>query len=229
MAIDSNLAFAPEFIRPIVQLCTEAYRNTWSAENRVRYSSRIETILRTSNDRNILITVNPKLVRDFSGKEKCFIYEVIRLAAVEFPEIKYLVEELRELYKRRGYQNDRYFYLESLSDNQFVYEIDCILTPRFRSRRLYYEKLNGFFGRKQLTFLEIIQQYLFPDIIEINRPKPKKKIRHKGYRDHGSLGSEYSKTLKQQAGDWTLRLQEERKKKELDDYLKFLSGFAGWE
>lgn len=227
--IHSNLTYAKQFLIPVVQTCTEVYKKTWSAENRVHYSSRLAEILDFNANKDIIISVKPSFMKDFGPKEKEFIYEIIRGISIEFPEVRYLLEDLRELYRKRGYQNDRYFYLESLTDNQFSYELDTKLLPKTKSRRIYYRKLSSKFGRKQLTFDQILQEYFFTDFIELNRPKAKKVQRHKGYRDHGSLGSEFSKTLKQQSGDWSIRESEEHKKKKEQDLLDFLHSFAGWE
>lgn len=229
MAINPNLCYAKSFISPIVQHCTEAYKKTWSAENRVHYSSRIASIIDTGSSKDIIITVKPSFVKDFSAKEKLFIYEVLRLASIEYPEIKYILDDLQNLLKKRGYQNERYFYLNSLTDNQFSYEIDCLVDPGSTYRRIYYRKLSCNFGRKQLSLEEVFNEYFFTDFIELNRPRAKRKQRHKGYRDHGSLGSEFSKTLKQQAGDWSIIEKEEQRRKQADDFLSFLSGLSGWE
>lgn len=230
MAINSNLSFAKDFIKPIVQDCTEVYEKTWSAENRVHYSSRLEQLIDSEvTFKDIIMTVKPSFVRDFSSEEKLFIYEILRLAAIESPQLMYLIEDLQNLLKRRGYQHERYFYLQSLTDNQFSYEMDCKLDYSNRSRRRYYRMLNTKFGKKQLSLKEILEQYFFCDFIELNRPRAKKKIRHKGYRDHGSLGSEFSKTLKQQSCDWSLRELEEERIKRRSDLISFLTGFGGWK
>lgn len=229
MSINSNLVFAKSFLSPIVQICTEVYRKTWSAENTIRYSSRIEELFDAGIDKNIIISIKPSFMKDFGPKEKEFIYEVLRGISIEFPEIQYLVEDLRQLFKKTNYQNDRYFYLESITDNMFSYELDCKLTPNTKSRRTYYRKLSSKFGRKQLTLEQILNEYFFTDFIELNKSIAKKAVRHKGYRDHGSLGSEFSKTLKQQSGDWSIREQEEQRKKQKEDLLSFLLSFAGWE
>lgn len=225
----NDLIYAKQFIDDTVQYCISAYEKNWSAENRVRYNSRIEKILLTQGATEVLITVKPSFMRDFSGKEKCFIYEVLRLASIEFPKIRYLVDDLRNLFKQRNFQSDRYFYLELLKDSFFAYEIFEKLTPGMESRRYYYRMLSSRFGKRRLTLQEVLSEYFFTDIIELNRPKPKKKIRHKGYRDHGSLGSEYSRTLKQQSCDWSIKEAELQKKKRREDLINLLYGAGGWE
>jgi hypothetical protein len=168
-------------------------------------------------------------MKDFSGKEKLFFYQIIRLLAIADPnhQLGFLLVDLENLYKRRGYFNEEYFYYTSLSDNQFCYEIDCKLTNS-KARRYLYRMRGSKFGRKQLSLQEVLSNYFFTDIITLNRQKAKKAIRHKGYRDHGSLGSEYSKTLKQQSVDWSLREIEQRRIKDKQDLLDFITGFCGW-
>lgn len=229
MAFDSNLIFAQEFIDPIAKFALEAYKKTWSAENRVRYSSRVEELFDAGVEKDFIMTVKSNFVRDFSAKEKEFIYEILRGVTIVEPCLRYILEDLDQLLRKRGYQNERYFYLSSLTDNQFSYELDTKVLPNTKSRRTYYRKRSMKFGRKQLTLQEVFLQYFFTDIIELNRPRAKKTQRHKGYRDHGSLGSEFSKTLKQQSCDWSIREYEEQRKKEREDFLAFLSSFAGWE
>jgi hypothetical protein len=51
---------------------------------------------------------------------------------------------------------------------------------------------------KQLTLKEYIESFQIVYTIRRKR-KPKRNIRRRGYKDHGSLGSEYSHTLKDQA------------------------------
>lgn len=229
MAINSNLTFVKDFIEDIARHCDECFKKTWSAENRVHYSSRYETLLDNDIVKDFMIIINPKFMRDFSAKEKEFIYEILRLVSIEVPDLRYLVDDLDRLFKQRSFQNERYFYLSHLTDNMFAYELDVRLTPKHEYRRTYYRKLHSKFGRKQLTLEEIFSQYFFCDFIEVNRKRAKKKVRHKGYRDHGSLGSEFSKTLRQQAGDISLMEAEAKRQKEKDDYLEFLRAFAGWE
>lgn len=229
MGIDSNLYFAKSFLEPIVLNTIEVYSKTWSAENRVLYNSRIEEIFEFGLERDMIISIKPSFMKDFGPKEKEFIYEILRGITIEFPESAYLLEDLRQLFKRRGYRNARYLYLETLTDNCFAYELDTKLLPKTPTRRYYYRLFSQKFGKKRLTLAQVFQEYFFTDFVELNRPKPKKVQRHKGYRDHGSLGSEFSQTLKQQSTDWTLREDAERREKLKQDLLDFLSGFGGWE
>jgi hypothetical protein len=222
MELNPNLVYAQAFLTPIADLAFEVYKKSWSAENRVHYSSRLSALLDAGIEKDFLMTVNPKFVRDFSGTEKCFIYEIIRGSAIIHPELRYIVEDLEQLLNKRGYQNDRYFYLSHLTDSLFSYEVDTKVFKGTPSRRRYYRLLSSQFGKKRLSFREVLEQYFFADIIELNRPRAKKKQRHKGYRDHGSLGSDFSRTLKQQAGDTKLVEDEERRKKEIQDYLDML-------
>jgi hypothetical protein len=62
-------------------------------------------------------------------------------------------------------------------------------------------------------------------MILLSKQKPKKLQRHKGYRDHGSLGSDYSKTRKQQSTDWTVREEILDMEAREDTYLPLIKGF----
>lgn len=229
MAIDSNLYFANSFLIPVVQYCTVGFEKTWSAEKQIYYTSRLEAIFDNPAKDLKPIQVRPEFMKDFSSTEKEFIYELLRGATINFPKIRFILEDLRNLFKQRGYFNERYLYLESLTDNQFAYELDCKLTEQTKSRRRYYRLLNSKFGKKRLTLKEVLLNYLFTDFVEVNRRRAKRVVRHKGYRDHGSLGSEFSKTLKQQSCDWSIREREEQRQKSRKDFIEFLSGFSGWE
>jgi hypothetical protein len=178
---------------------------------------------------DILYVVDPRFVKDFSSHEKDFIYQIVRLVAIANPSAAgWIFEDLNSLLTKRGYDSDRYFYLKSLTDNQFIYKLDCDLDIHSRKRRDFYSQLKGRFGVKQLTIEEVLSKYFFCDAVEITRRICKRKIRRKGYSDHGSLGSEISKTLKQQSCDWSIREAEERRLKELDDRIKFLQALDGW-
>lgn len=56
-------------------------------------------------------------------------------------------------------------------------------------------------------------------------PKPIYPEFHKGYRDHGSLGSEISRIAKEERDDMFLRLAEEERQRRHEESLQFLLGF----
>jgi hypothetical protein len=59
----------------------------------------------------------------------------------------------------------------------------------------------------------------------ISKQRPKKAQRHKGYRDHGSLGSDFSKTRRDQSHDWTVDQEQLDIEAREDTYLPFIRGF----
>lgn len=226
--IDKNLYFVTEFLKPILTFAQQEFERVWSADNRVRYTSRLAELLELGVDKVTIISIKPEFVKDFSGKEKVFIYTILRLLSIQDQRFGYLLFDLQELLRKRGFDSDRYFYLQSLTDAQFAYELDCKVDKRNPERRYFYRQLSGKFGRNQVSFQELLSEYFFNDIIELYRRLAKRRTRHKGYRDHGSLGSEFSKTLKQQSSDWSLRESEEQKKKSRQDLIEYLQAFSGW-
>lgn len=173
--------------------------------------------------------VEPKIFEELSAKERLFFYEVMRLYSIRYRSFAWILDDYTQLLDKRGFRNNpRYFYLRSLTDNQFVYELDVKLTKGSRERRYYYRILNGFFGRNNLTFEEVLKRFFFHPLSEREKRKSKRLVRHKGYRDHGSLGSEISKTLKDQSSDWSIRESELQRQKAQQDFIDFAQAFQGW-
>lgn len=227
--LNKNLVFATQFIKEIADSLSEGFKRNWSSEKEVHYTSRLGELFDLGVEKDFIMVIDSRFVRDFSAKEKLFIYEVLRLAGIYHSELRWLAGDLQFLLDKRGYYNERYFYLCSLTDSEFAYEMDCQLTPNTQSRRKYYRKLSSTFGKKQLSYLEVAEKYFFTDIIELNRRRAKKAQRIKGYRDHGSLGSEFSRTLKQQSCDFSIVGPVEQRRKFIEDLKEFLLGFGGWK
>lgn len=228
--IDPNLHYVLDFLKPILDTAVSQYEKTWSTENRVHCTSRVEDLAERGLLQNeyFSVAINPELMKKTTGKEKVFIYEIIRSLAIADQRFGYILFDLQELYRKRGFRSERYFYLQSLTDNMFIYEIDCKVDINNSERRYYFRQINGHFGRDQLTFSELLSKYLIILPKEIKKRTPRKRVRHKGFRDHGSLGSEFSRSLKQQSRDWTLREEEQRRKKKIEDFRNFLWGLGGW-
>lgn len=58
------------------------------------------------------------------------------------------------------------------------------------------------------------------------RPEPVKVERHKGYRDHGSLGSEFSRSLRQQSSDYSVLEKEQELQRAY--LIKLRQWYHGW-
>lgn len=228
MALDSCWPDLISFIAPIQQHCAASYEKTWSAENRVRYSSLAEQLIDSRGSIDYLITIKPSLVKDLTGKEKTFLYEILRTLSIADSRFKYLLYDFESLLHKRGFYSERYFYLQHLTDDQFCYEIDTKVWIRSREREYYYRRRNSRFGKKQLTLQQIFDEYFFTEPVRLNVTRARRKVRHKGYRDHGSLGSEFSRTQRQQSSDWSIRQKEENRQREIEDRILLYLGIQGW-
>lgn len=108
--------------------------------------------------------------------------------------------------------------------------MDCYLWKPSQKRD-FSRKINQKFllNKKEITLRELISSpNIYFDFFVLPKRVPKEIQRHKGYRDHGSLGSEFSRTLRDQADDWSLREEEELREKEEADLHDFRLGLNGW-
>lgn len=202
----------------------EQYTN-WSSEIKVHYSSRVTSFHFEKGNKEFSYQVRPKIIRELSAKQKLFVYEVLRLFSCECLEFRFILDDYRNLLNSVAFTNNaRYFYLETLEDWQYLEEINDKL-QNAKSRRTYYRKISDLFGSRRLSFENLFNYYFLRPFQELYKPLPKKKHRHKGYRDHGSLGSEWSKTLRDQARDYSIREKEEQHQKEKDDFQDFIRGW----
>jgi hypothetical protein len=165
----------------------------------------------------------------YSSKERLYFYKLARICKIqtESPIWTFIVEDIRQCKRILG-DNLEYLYLENLTDNMFAYEQDIRLQ---RKPELYYGMFYQNYSRKKnknISIFTIFDKIFIPHPVTLYKRTPKRPQRHRGYRDHGSLGSEFSKTVKQQATDWTFREKEEEKRKKRKDLQDFLLGFGGW-
>lgn len=231
--ISSNLAFVQQFLTTIRnKIDVQEIEKNGISELEVRYNSReFESKLQTGKY-DVVSRIDPKVLRNLTSTQKMNIYIMLRLLVQECDSgyLRMVFSDYKEyLTKRTFFNNDRYFYLSSLTDSMFNYEIDTLLWNN-KSKRDLYRKLSQ---REQQqnnknTFElleEILSSYQF-SLIEKHRPK--RVQRHKGYRDHGSLGSDFSKTLKQQANSAEWKEICEKAEKEKQDFLNFLWALHGW-
>lgn len=231
--ISSNLAFVQQFLTTIRnKIDVQEIEKNGISELEVRYNSREFESKLQSGKYDVVSRIDPKVLRNLTSTQKMNIYIMLRLLMQECDSgyLRMVFSDYKEyLTKRTFFNNDRYFYLSSLTDSMFNYEIDTLLWNN-KSKRDLYRKLSQ---REQQqnnknTFElleEILSSYQF-SLIEKHRPK--RVQRHKGYRDHGSLGSDFSKTLKQQANSAEWKEICEKAEKEKQDFLNFLWALHGW-
>jgi hypothetical protein len=186
----------------------------------------------------VRICTKAKIIRQLSPKKKILLYELVRMLALKHQGKEnwfgILLADLEAFYAKTGInQNLRYLYLSNLSDNQFCYEMDTRLWGR-RSRTNFFRLLNEPIVNNQnqviyKNFFEVLNAIILGLHVEFTfKNHPKKKVYRKGYNDHGSLGSEYSRTLRQQSKDWSLCQTEQKRKDLINNYLDFFLGLNGW-
>lgn len=184
-----------------------------------------------SADFELFLQLNPKVLKILSPDEKVRIYEILRIFSLgtDLPSWKYIFEDYNQLLKKRGFRHERYLYLNSLSDNYFCYEIDCILTKDTKSRRNFFRRVKSKYDKNSKTLEEILLEFFRIRVIRINKKHPKRLIRHKGYRDRGSLGTGDRTLDNDIKTDIWIQEKERLRKKQTEDFLGFLAGFNGSE
>jgi len=219
------------FQRRYLILYDQEFEENRLSQVQVRYSSRVSEF--STGDKDGEITFSRKLMKQIVGREKLNLYIIARLVAIHEESFLYRAcLEFIEQYFREGYfaNNERYFYLSSLTDSMFCYEIDSVLWSKSQ-RRDFFRSLGTPLGNsnKKINIFQFYRLLLESyDLRILPKKRPRKKVRHKGYRDHGTLGSDISRTNRDQAGSWQLVEKEEEQRKEKDDFLNFLLGLGGW-
>lgn len=226
--ISENLYFLNSFLQePDIQLIVGLESKLCPAEEiGLEYSREVEKD--DSCNSEFFIQLNPKVLKELSPNEKVRIYEILRiLSLTDLSGWKYIFDDYNNLLKKRGFRHERYLYLNSLSDSYFAYEIDCILTKGTSSRRDFYRKIHSKFQKNQTSLEEILLKYFRIKVVKINKKRNKRLVRHKGYRDRGSLGTG-DRTLDDDIkSDIWVQEKERLRKKQTSDFLEFLAGLNG--
>lgn len=234
--IDSNLTFIIQFLARDQLVAAKEEMKTRSAELQAVISSAGKLLL-SGEIEELKFCMKAKIIRQLSPKQKVRIYELLRMLTIESNSENWfsvLFTDIQEFYARTGIkQNLRYSYLSKLTDAQFAAEFDEILWSNKRRTNLFRDLNSPVVNSKGQKIYDSLFEVLIAVIQSFHvsfifKNKPKKKVYRKGYNDHGSLGSEFSKTLKQQSSDWSLNEEEQRRKKQVDDFHKFLLGLNGW-
>lgn len=221
-----------QFEQRVLSQFDRSFEEVKLSQVQIRYSSRIEDL--SSGKFDSEFSFNQKMLKSIKGSEKIILYIIARIVKIREESFLYslFLERLEDFYKQTNLQtNERYFYLSSLTDEMFCYEIDTILWNQ-KSRRDFYRKINtpiGNYKKEKLTLIQFYQKILESFDLKItSKQTPKRKVRHKGYRDHGTLGSDVSRTNRDQRGDWELVRNEQAKQADKDNLLNFLWGLGGW-
>lgn len=207
-----------------------ALEKTWSSELKVRYSSR-EVQARLAEHRQVEFRVRSKTIQNLSSKEKLNFYILARLLSISCGKTySAFFLDFNQLLKKLGFSNNpKYYYLEHLRDSFFLWEIEVYLWNE-RTNRNFHRQINQISKKYNgKRFLEYFKSVLLETtFVVLPSIRPRKLVRHKGYRDHGALGSEYSRTLREQTQSDEWKKITRAKEKESQDRLELTLALAGW-
>lgn len=194
----------------------------------VHYISREFEYKLLSGNYDVIFRIDSKKLRNLSTKQELLLYILLRILKQtdETGFLNVVFSDYNEyLIKKSFFNQPRYFYLQQLNEKQFNYEIDSELWNT-KSRRHFYRVVNQKTkdGKDSIDLLKEI--LLSCQFHLISKTRPKRTQRHKGYRDHGSLGSEFSRSQRQQIQSEEWRKICEREEKRKQDFLEFLRGLA---
>lgn len=141
-----------------------------------------------------------------------FIYtELVSLS------IKKNITESGDILSIISCSNNRFLYTlsEQLQDRQYRQILSSVLNDKILNTK----------NKKTWDWL-FFNLFSLVKITKYRRSEPVKVERHKGYRDHGSLGSEFSRTLRQQSSDYSvIEKQQEHQRVHLQ---KLKQWYHGW-
>lgn len=169
-----------------------------------------------------------KRIMALSADEKLLLLYTLILCITEVDtQYRYLREDLLALFQQRSVlQSERMTFLAQLAQEESRVVMDHCLEDLFPQGPLQivrlWETKNPKYGGK--TFLRYaLEDLLVIEVDERKKLKPKRKVRHKGYRDHGTLASNDSKARKEaQRYFYDVERELENYKAELREKMPFL-------
>lgn len=208
---------------------SQEIEKTWSSELEVRYSSResLEKLLTGNFD--ISIRIPSSILKSLGSKQKLLVYLILRALRIKYDNeyFRYILDDFINLLDGRSFTNNfKYFYLKNISDDSFCCYFDKYIQENQRTiHRQLYQKVT--YQNKKLALIDLIVYKIRPEFKIKNKIPPKRLQRHKGYRDHGSLGSDFTKALKDQIDDWSLK--EKEVSEEQESILKFYDNLIKYD
>lgn len=235
MNFSKDFVFLSEFLDKFLFNCNCLEEDElFPAETMVSiYSRELKKTLNETVDWNY--TISPKTFKVLKReREIFFVYMILRLCVIRSngnsPALELVFSDFKARIPKNYFRNDsEYLLLLKLPDQFFCYRLDEILTPGFKSRRNFYRKYsnNSLITTKKITFSEFVSKYLRLRLIKSYQPTPKRLIRHKGYRDKGSLGKSRTST-EEIANDWFLEEERRKRKEKLEENIKLQLGLMGF-
>jgi hypothetical protein len=158
----------------------------FSSELQVRYNASVESFAKANNDQNFewIFTLEKRFWRNISSKERRFLYLLSIL--LELP--KFLIDLIERMILQVPAGDG---ILRQVIEFQYTSEALEAQLSELSQKEL--QVLNSIAGDLENSLSErniSIEQLLEVKILQISKRRPKSKHRHKGYRDHGSLGKD---------------------------------------
>lgn len=194
--------FIDEFLSSVVDPTLEALKKFSSSERQVYCKITSERSSELASGNSVIeLKSSRKNYRKLNSKQKWCLFVLLSFLKYyrkkEVSEYYYLLIEL-EAWIEKDLQNVDYFTVaHKLGETyQCKYLLELYTTKEYMKRYLFSEFLGKNSSQIDQSLLSFLPE-LFARIRYNKLPKAARKVFRKGYRDHGSLGTEFSKTLKE--------------------------------
>lgn len=211
---------------------TQDFEATRSSQLKIDNSSRDPIIPDTTNFELEFRLKDFKKFMKLSGRQKFLVWMIsryfsIRLKNSNFKSWGFLSFDLTNLLTSRGFDSyPKYSYLRKFDDVHFLVAINELFGSKSEIREIARQLGNPAkpYGLSLYEFL------INPELFCVSaqyypKRKSKRLIRHKGYRDHGSLGSDASRIRREEDRDFQLTKQAWEDEIHRDDFDDFIRGF----
>lgn len=213
----------------ILTLFRELEKN-WSSQEQVYYKLAPEKLEAISQGLLLIDTqIRKKPLRQLNSKEKFSLYVYLRIVKENFEYSSviqlWLENTLSELEKLQS-GSEMIRIISQLDKVHFNIWIHEFFLDKGR-RRIFFSSIYGKKKRGQeeiSLYQRILKDEFGLKFIFENPRKPKPKVFRKGYRDHGSLGSDQSKLNKEISWDVWFQQKIKDLEKQRKDTLNFIIG-----
>lgn len=209
----------------------QAQREDWLSQEQVYYNLAPEVRQKVNlHFLDLTIDCKRKFFKYLNPKEKFNFYLYLRILRTEFEidsSCLFWINSSLDILLKELTGSEIVKTISNLEDNYFRVWLEDYFFQKGKKRTFFsciYGKRKR--GNRSISLFELVLEGTFFPKVNLKKiKKPTKEQFRKGYRDHGSLGSDFARTNKE--ASWDVWVQEEinRRNKEQEDRLKFLKGF----
>lgn len=226
----SSYSIVIELSTKFLILQRELVKN-WSPELQAHDTLTPEMLnLIAAGERIETFEVDQRALKNLETKEKITLWiylNLIRSLDLPLQDISvYWLDSLISKLKTLLTGSDLVSTISLLSRQRFILWFEEFITSE-NNRRIFFQNLYGKnWNRKGLSLFDLLLSGKLFLHHRIKTPStPKKKQFRKGYRDHGSLGSEIARIRQEEEKDIWIQDSLQRKKKEQEDLLRLIEGW----